>query len=359
MKNPRDDSKQTSYRIVIVVAAIFLSLVVWNYVEIRGVGDAVRQHALWKKVDEKEAALFEEIKSWDGQLREAHEEERQERRGFRYLYRPCRRKSDLFKVHPGEIYSKSVGTSVSPTRKHWFYLPPGEHRLRVSITKVTRKGDVFPRITPHNYDKLSDECKTEKLAKHDYELKGGQFHEIEFHRESSDEGSTFTGSLNGEVMAETFVGPTKRRPRIHQTPSSCEFVVPNEIWSVQPLGAGVASGHGTVIQKSVVKHSEFEFMLRDKIWNVRLIPDYMLRFNNTAGDGVLVHYRFQLDLEGGPRANITDQVFSMTMMKLLKKAPLDFDRHFECKDGLYFLKPDAPSQLPETSGGEPAAHDRF
>ena len=353
MKNPSDTSKQPSYRILIVVAVILSSLVAWNYVEVCRVANAVRQHAIWKKVDEKEAAQFEEIKSWDPQFREVYEEERQERRGFRYLYQACRRKSDLFAVHPGEIYSKSVGMPGRPTGKHWFYLPPGEHRLNVSITKVTRKGGLFPTITPHNYDTPSDKCVTEKLAEHDYELKGGQFHEIDFHRESSDERSTFTGSLNGEVIEETVVGPAKRRPTIHKTSSSGEFFVPNEIWSVQTLGAG---GNRTVIQNgTVIQNSKLEFVLRDRFRNERLIPDYMLRFNNTAGDGVLVHYRFQLDLDGGPRANIIEQAFSMTMMSLLKLAPLDFVRHFECKDGLYFLKPDAPTQLPETIGGEPAA----
>ena len=360
MKNPRDNSKQPSYWIIVLVTAILLSLAVWNYVEIRGLGNAVRELVHWNKVDKKEAAQLEEIESWDGQFRAAYKEESEERRSFRSLYQACRCKSDLFAVHPGEIHSKSFGRPSRPARKHWFYLPPGEHRLHVSISKVTREGGVFTVVSRENYDNPSDGCVTEKLAEHDYELKGGQVHEIEFHRESSEEGCTFTGSVNGEVMAETVVGPAKHGYRIHNTSGTGNSVIPHEIRAVQALGSSGEGGLEKAIQTAEFEqNSEFEYMLRDKIWYPRLIPDYMLRFDNTAGDGVHVHYRFQLEVAGGPRANIVDQMFSTTMMNLLKKSPFDFDRHFEYKDGLYFLKPDAPSDLPATSGGEPTAHDRF
>ena len=321
-------------------------MAIWNYIEIRSCNVAALEHAPWKAVDEKGKFQIREIESWPDQISKALRAEREERARQERLYEACLCKDDFFALHPGQFESFFYdGHPTDPRRMNWFYLPPGKHKLSVSIVRATRQ-DRQAELDHTNCCDPSDQHTTEILDKRDMLLTGEQIREIVFHREPTEAGCTYSCALDGEVLVETDLFPAKKSYSLRQV-RGFPWTDPNISTPYAIAKVKESGGHYPNGPNGARENAEFEFKLRKPLYggteNRLPLPDFKLTFEDESGTHVQLYFRFHLEIEGGPRANIVEYGLAQSFLSLLDNTRFEFDDWFELRDGLYFLRAPAKS----------------
>jgi len=333
MNPPAGKHKWTSYLFPLLGILILVPLVVWNVREIRSCSAVAQEHARWQAIDEIEKSRIKELRSWEERAMSAIKEDRLERSRQRRFYKAALVKKDFFPLHPGQYYGHFFRKPNYSGLNSCFYLPPGEHKLLASVIKVTREDGEAIDLSHENYKNPTAAHVTEMLSEEEFLLTGGQVHEFVLDRKLTDTGCTLTGTLNGDLLAKTELPPAESKRFI------CGFGGNHYLDTPYPIKSVNVSGKFG--PDSIRQNPEFEIVMQFPKEESLPGLDCRYDFKDKAGRKVQVYFRFHLELEGGPRANILEYEFWRSVNSFLSNTPFDFDEWFEHQDGLYRLRPEA------------------
>ena len=311
-------------------AIVVVALLGWNLVVHLDCQKTIKEYDRLKTKEQTELAQIAAMEKWQPQWLQVDTEQTSLRGQIKRLQEACVTADDFLGWFEGEFSSIVVHGRRSLSRTHLMYLPPGKHRLELTVTKATRFDGKVPEIVRGELvpgQIIEDPSfKQEILKKRAYVLEGGKaISQTLFGTPTEDGEILATFKITGQDP-ESFQIPTTRFQSSDSRRAPQPLLIPSEI-EPESIWAGRSRNSNDLLAS-----------VKAKAHTGDQKSNFSMDFDSPDGGKGRLLFQTLLKIEGGPRFNITDQRSYWAMMQRLDRFPADFQRCFELRDGLYFLK---------------------